>query len=383
MYQYTLFSIFLLGLVLTSHAYHPTWTVIGAGPAGIVTVSTLIDNGTPADHIHWVDPSFTVGRLGAYYNNVPANSCVADFIEFLTGSATCIQHGYEAIAQLNTYDHASYQPLRVVTEPLQHITNNVRTVVHSHIGTAHTLDCVNGTWYTTCDTGETIASNYVVLATGARPRVLDYQVNDVIPLDAALNKDSLAQYVTSDDTVCVVGSAHSAILLLKYLTELSVRHIINLYRRPLIYAYHDGTNSIHPASGLKGIAAQWAYHVLEHNPPDNLTRVYNDEDNRDVYLPECTKIIYAVGYERNPLPTFSGTEFATYDGRTGVIAPGLFGIGIAFPEQGTDSLGNREYLVGVNSFLSYAQRVVPYWMTNPEPTEHNKECNFSLIIDTW
>ncbi len=384
MYKYTLFSWLILGGILYAHKQNPTWSVIGGGPAGIITVSTLIDYGVPTDHIHWIDPAFSVGRLGAYYTNVPANTCVADFLDFLTASTTFIAAAQNSIQELNmTYPHASFQPLRVITRPLQCITNTLCNHVITHQTRATEFNLEHDGWHIQCEDGTALTSTYVVLAPGARPRLLNYDVDDVIPLDIALDKYRLQNEVTSDDTVCVVGSSHSAVLLLKYLSEIGVKRIINLYKHPLVYAYQDGEYQVHPSSGLKGVAAAWAYHVLEQDPPHNLIRAYNDEAARQYYLPQCTKIIYAAGYERNPLPTLTGAACISYDANTGIIAPGMFGIGIAFPEKQMDSVGNQEYLVGVNSFLSYAQRMVPYWMTYPEPSEQSKECDASLIIEAW
>ena len=61
------------------------------------------------------------------------------------------------------------------------------------------------------------------------PKKLDYDCKHEIPLDIALDKSALAQCITQQDTVAVVGSAQSAILLLKYLTELHCGRIINFY----------------------------------------------------------------------------------------------------------------------------------------------------------
>ena len=115
--------------------------------------------------------------------------------------------------------------------------------------------------------------------------------------------------------------------------------------------------------GLKGITAQFAREVLEGaNPPENIIRVFNDEENRDHYLPECDKIIYSVGYQANDLPLVGDYENAQYDDKTGIIAPRLFGIGIAFPEYYCDPLGKTDHRVGLTSFMEYAQRIIPQWL---------------------
>ncbi len=57
------------------------------------------------------------------------------------------------------------------------------------------------------------------------------------------------------------------------------------------------------------------------------------------------------------------TPIDHYNGQTGVIAPRLFGIGIAFPEHKIDD-GHPRYIVGLNCFMDYAQRLIPQWATN-------------------
>jgi hypothetical protein len=46
-----------------------------------------------------------------------------------------------------------------------------------------------------------------------------------------------------------------------------------------------------------------------------------------------------------------------------MIAPGLFGIGIAFPELHIDRYNNQELSVGLWKFMTYIQRVLPLWVS--------------------
>lgn len=95
----------------------------------------------------------------------------------------------------------------------------------------------------------------------------------------------------------------------------------------------------------------------------NLIRILNAKNSRDAWLPICNKIVYAAGFERNDLPPINGSASSvSYDSNTGIIAPHLFGIGIAFPEVQIDPMGNRENRVGLNSFMAYAQRIMPEWL---------------------
>jgi hypothetical protein len=45
----------------------------------------------------------------------------------------------------------------------------------------------------------------------------------------------------------------------------------------------------------------------------------------------------------------------------GIRGPGLFGLGIAYPEVKTDPLGSVEYQVGLWKFMVYLNKVMPVW----------------------
>src|SRR5699024_7685488 len=124
----------------------------------------------------------------------------------------------------------------------------------------------------------------------------------------------------------VVGDKHSAMLVLKYLSELPVARIINFYKNKPVYWTDPG----HENSGLSGVAADWAKEVYENNPPHKLLKIKSLAQMLDIWTPLCTKIIYAIGFERNGLPSINGKTDVIYDDTTGIIMPRLFGIGIAF-----------------------------------------------------
>jgi len=353
------------------------WAVIGFGPAGIVTAGLLIDLGVPEKDIICIDPEFNVGRLGQYYNNVPSNTKTKLFVNFIKACKTFQECKSAVIDTLYTYDQDLEYPLRIIIEPLKDISDYLRTKVVSVQDSIKSLYFEDAQWHIVTQLNERFAVENVVLATGSHPRSLDYNCTNEIGLDIALNKDALAQVVSPEDSVAVVGSSHSAVLVLKFLSEIKVKKIINFYKNPLQYSVDMGTWTLHVSTGLKGIAAQWAREVLEKNPPGNLLRLYNNKEARDAWLDVCNKIIYAVGFERNDLPIINGnTSEITYDDCSGVIAPRLFGIGIAFPEKYTDPLGNVEHRVGLNSFMEYAQRVMPEWLAK----ERNRFDSFEKLF---
>lgn len=354
-------KIIVLGFIsVVSFMQGVQWSVIGAGPAGIVVVGLLLDLGVAPHDIVWIDPEFNVGRLGQYYATVPGNTKTSLYIDFIRACKTFQSCAPHALDELERYELSTEYPLSIVVKPLQEITNCMRKKVGAHKTMLTGLEYIHDAWHIECADGFECDSDRVVLATGAHPQSLHYTQSPEVPLDLALNQQALALEVTADDTVAVVGSAHSAVLVLKFLSELPVGRIINFYKKPLVYTTDMGGWLLYSHSGLKGVAAEWAKNVLEKNPPCNLVRVFNSERARTAWLPICTKIIYAAGYERNPIP--GCTQDMPYDTHTGVIAPGLFGIGIAFPEVIIDQAGNEEHKIGLNSFMQHALEMLPEWM---------------------
>lgn len=338
------------------------WLVVGAGPAGIAAIGVLLALGVSSKSVIWVDPEFNVGRIGQFYTTVPANNKNIQFIDFINACTPFTECHTPAMEALRAADPNTFSELGSIVPALYDLSAFLCGKVLSHKGWLKELHFSNETWCAKIN-DYTICASHVILATGSHPRELNYENVAVIPLDHALDKKILSTYVTSENTIGVIGGSHSGILVLKYLYELNVKKIINFYRSPIVYTIDMGGWSLNAYNGLKGSTAQWAQEVLEGpNPPHNILRVYNDEDNRKQYLPECDKIIYSVGYERNETPLSEEYQHLEYDDTTGIIAPRLFGLGIAFPEYYCDPLENEDHRVGLKSFMDYAQRIIPQWV---------------------
>ena len=114
-------------------------------------------------------------------------------------------------------------------------------------------------------------------------------------------------------------------------------------------------------TGLKGNAAKWAREHLDGEMPDRLNRKISDSESIQEFLPQCTKAIYSIGFNRRTIAV-NGISSFTYNEKNGIIAPGLFGVGIAFPEAAIDRSGTLEYRVGLWKFMDYLDRVLPLWL---------------------
>jgi hypothetical protein len=255
--------------------------------------------------------------------------------------------------------------LELMIEPLKDITTMFRSMILSLQDRVTELNFINNVWDIKTEK-MVFTTNHVILATGCKPRTLGYLQDQQIPLDLALNKDKLATLVMTNDTIGVVGDKHSAMLVIKYLTELPVARVISFYKNKPVYWTDPGYEN----SGLSGVAADWAKHVYENNPPHKLLKIKSVAQMLDIWTPLCTKIIYAIGFERNGLPSINGKTDVIYDDSTGIIMPRLFGIGIAFPQQYVTSTGKIEHRIGMREFMEYAQKVMPLWMAHKNSIRH-------------
>lgn len=135
-------------------------------------------------------------------------------------------------------------------------------------------------------------------------------------------------------------------------------------------------------TGLKGLAADFARAQLEDgvlgtSPAGQVVEKVDCGNGKEAemygkYLPECSHIVHAVGFTRDPLPQLVkagrplAMEFDHESGQFheqagGKAIPGLFGAGIAFPERVVDPYGNVEYAVGFFKFMKFLKKVTPAW----------------------
>jgi cation diffusion facilitator CzcD-associated flavoprotein CzcO len=342
------------------------WAVIGAGPAGIATVGKLIDAGIDPKQISWIDPQFQVGDFGTLWNDVSSNTSVALFEKFYN---ECKAFNYTAktdsfpIAKLNPKDTCL---LELAAEPLRLITTHLKSQVNCVHDYVTSIATGTDGWQLNFKTEEGITSKNVVLATGAEPKSLSYPNITEIPITVALNNNQLKNAVDNNDTVAVFGSSHSAIIIIQRLLDSGVKQVINFYQGPLRYAVYFKDWILFDDTGLKGKTAAWARTNLDGNLPDNLQRYISNDDNLKEYLPLCNKAVYAVGFKRRTIPIEGLAHDFSYNPHCGIIAPGLFGIGIGFPEAKYDRFHNLEHRVGLWKFMDYLNYILPVWLAYPK-----------------
>ncbi|WED43466.1 FAD-dependent oxidoreductase [Legionella cardiaca] len=336
------------------------WAIVGAGPAGIAAVGKLLDYGVAPHDILWIDPAFTVGDLGHLWRNVSSNTTVKRFLDFLNAVESFAYHQVANNFSLSQFDINSTCTLSEVVAPLQWVTNRLIEKVVAEKTIIHQMALSERTWTLQSST-ETFKAKNVILATGALPSSLNYPGVDVIPFDIAIDKERLASTINREETFGVFGSSHSAIIIVQYLVDLGVNKIINFYRSPCRYAIDMGDWILFDNTGLKGQTAAWARQHIDGVLPSNLVRYNTAEANIARFLPECNKVIYAVGFEKRKNIVIGDYEDVEHNPQVGIIGPGLFGLGIGYPELKADPYGSVESQVGLWKFMDYLTRVMPLW----------------------
>lgn len=341
------------------HNYYK-WAVIGAGPAGIACIGNLIDSGVPAKEIAWVDPSFAVGDFGTLWNNVSSNTSVKLFLDFFKA---CQAFNFNQAPEfpINQLNIKQTCLLEYAAEPLRWITKELQNQAVTYEGFVAKIAMANGNWCLTLKNGEEVHAKNTILATGSEPNSLSMGNVPEIPLQIALDKNKLKQVVADKKKISVIGSSHSAIILVRDLLELGVENVANFYLDPLRYAVFFEDWTLFDNTGLKGNTAKWARENLHGNLPKGLARHLSTPENLRQYFDDSDAVIYATGFKRRAINIEGLKKDFDYNPHSGVIAPGLFGAGIAFPEKTIDRYGHQELSVGLWKFMVYLKKIMPLW----------------------
>ncbi|HLD84305.1 MAG TPA: FAD-dependent oxidoreductase [Coxiellaceae bacterium] len=336
------------------------WVVVGAGPAGITAVGLLLDAGISSNEIIWIDPEFCAGDFGRWWGEVNSNTRVALFQDYLNGVASFDYAKKPQKFALDDFSRDQFTLLKHVTEPLLWVSDRLREKVITKKTRVHGLSIQKGAWQLQTDAGD-IAANKVILATGSAAKSLHFPGTPEIDLISALTPTQLIKCCDKNDTIAVFGSSHSAMIVIRHLVECGVKKIVNFYQSPFCYAVLMDDWILYDDTGLKGETAKWVREHVTKNPLPQIERHLSTSEHIDTYLPNCDKVIYAVGFDRRQLPV-TGVSLSHYDETNGIIAPGLFGAGIAFPIAVTDPFGRIERNVGLWKFLKNMKRTLPVWL---------------------
>jgi len=251
--------------------------------------------------------------------------------------------------------------LALVADPLVWITEHMRERVNAFETMATALFLENRSWRIETPM-QGITSQNVILAVGAVPKKLSYSQLKEISVEVALDPEKLADEPLDDATIAVFGSSHSSMIALPNLLRHPVKKVINFYRSPLRYAVYLDDWILFDDSGLKGLAADWARENIDGVHPARLERCWVSSPDFEEKLAACDRVVYTVGFEPRTLPETPQWGRLDYNPSNGILAPGLFGVGIAFPARAIDRYGYVEYRVGLIKFMEHLDSVLPLWL---------------------
>lgn len=336
------------------------WAVIGAGPAGVAAVGRLLDHGVAAERIAWIDPAFAGGDIGQKWRSVSSNTHVGLFLEYFNGSKS-FRFAEAPPMPLREVDPQETCALGLVAEPLVWITGHLREQVTTFTAKATALYLANRRWRIQTNAHDIVSKN-VILAIGAVPQKLCHPGLDDIPVEVALDPHKLAREPLDGATIAVFGSSHSSMIVLPNLLRHPVKRVINFYRSPLKYAVYLDDWILFDDTGLKGQAAVWARENIDGVLPERLERCWVSSPEFADKLAQCERVVYTVGFERRKLPETPQWGQLEYNRTNGILAPGLFGVGIAFPQYAEDRYGYGQFRVGLKKFMDHLDAVLPLWL---------------------
>ncbi|MCF6765418.1 FAD-dependent oxidoreductase [Thiotrichales bacterium 19S3-7] len=339
------------------------WCVIGGGPAGITAIGKLIDQGISVKSILWLSDHFDVGDIGLRWQEVPSNTKVSVFLNYLNSVKSFEFDQIQGQFPISLMDKNQCCHLGDVYQPLQRISNQLIDKVDAIECSVEGIVQQQNKWQINTTLDNVFYAEKVIFAQGAQANQLGYD-NKILALEDVLNESKLSQLKT-DKKVAVFGSSHSGILAIKNLLTYGF-DVINFYRSPIRYALEMDNWILYDNTGLKGPVAQWARLNLHqsnqvHQQTSQCLRLLSDEATVNRYLVECDYVVYATGFHRRVI-TIDGYPFNHYCQRTGIIAPGVFGVGIAYPQLVQSPLGTLEGNVGLWKFSQYLDQVMPIWL---------------------
>lgn len=392
------------------------WAVIGAGPCGIGVVARLCDLG---HKVTWVDPHFAVGRMGAYYRQVPANTLNGDLLyaaklcksfQFEESQALrrqrqeerkvmedlpsdqCFELGY-LVDSLEDFTTALFLKVDKVQGYARRLT---RSLSQTSIWTIETMDS-SSIIKTEVDAIITVSGSSPCsiagfpVVSGDQPAVshqLPQRSVHVHSLDLMVDPataQAVSQSCGQDDHWLVIGASHSGMLVVKNLVESGCKHVISMTRSPLRFMHVTPTGcKKYQGIGLKGPVGDWTQAMLALNDADRpFQQVWYD--NQQTWEEQLEKlnvnhVIPAVGFEKDMSfeviidgQKMVQSDFDNYDKWIGnidfTIDPitaqrvpvGLYGGGIAFPQNYRDEDGAVEPWVGFKRSIEQTDEMLRHF----------------------
>ena len=346
--------------------------IVGAGPCGVIATAALLERfGSDRKKCGWIEGGKfdAVGRLSVY-ESVPGNAPNGKICEVLR-SLECLDFDKRQEKRrpeaLVAFDPEGTCEIRYAVDALRDGSQAIRESGRLKFALEHcraeSFSFDGFHWCVDCSVVVPgappepqvklrIQADRVLVAPGARPRHPDTQLEiPILPHDAAVCPALCKDLdLSSIKRVGVVGASHSGMLAAKNLVEFHDVKVVVYAKKGIRFA--DGSKF----HGLRGQVASWVRQYLRRSP---VTVVDVPTDLADL---DVDAVVFTWGFDRVPFPpvTYLGNPIhvKSHNTRNGRLAPGLHGVGIAFPEHSTDPDGHTEPIIGfVFHFQAHLDRV--------------------------
>lgn len=319
--------------------------VIGGGPSGYCAVARLIEKNI--NNICWIDPFWNFGEFGNILN-VPGNTKVSSFLNVLNQieKITGIPRQKTALDKMNPNETCllkfAYEAFQNISfgDKITKITGKVSSINITHDDKYKRIFEIN--------TDEKIFnSENVVLAIGSIPK--SFPLKNKIILDELKIFNSNFSDLPTDKRIAVIGSSHSAALASMNLLKMNYKVTQYMNKPYNFYEVSDGKVKF-ANNGLKGDVAIFTKNILDKNDfSKNINYVFVDNltDVDEEY------VVFCIGYQRRFIKIYTENNDFDFDfnlNYNGMIIPGLFGVGIAFPRKYVDEFGENQTNVGIEKF---------------------------------
>lgn len=319
--------------------------IVGFGISGQLLVCELLKRKIQPKDIVILDTTFLGGALATEYGSVMSNTqwwktkkALKEYEPWST----------KILADIDlTTKEAECTPVRQIASACYKVAIEAARQVEKKTTTVKNIQKSDTTW-TLQHTFGTVQVQTLFLCPGGNPKSLNIDLPQ-IPLSIALHKQKLSNLVSNDDTVVVLGTAHSGVVCLDHLKSLGIK-AVGVHKKSLPFTFADEG----AYDGLKEDSARIAKEILAGQHTTTILVPWSDPLKLHKVLNTATKYICAVGF--NGATEFC-PEFSAYDPATGKVSgqTNLYGFGMAYP--GTSVVAEKTYVdVSVLSFQEQIQR---------------------------
>jgi len=310
---------------------HYKYAIIGFGIAGQLLILELLKSNISPKDIIICDQTFLGGDLAIKYGSVMSNTPwwkTKKALEIYT-------------TDIPDYPIDKCTPLREIANTCLKVALSAARNVEKLTTMVLSLEQTDSQW-TIKHSFNSFNATTVFLTIGGTEKQLDISIPQ-IPLEIAMDKDKLKNYISSD-TIAVFGTSHSGVIVLDNLEALNTT-AYGIYKGSEPFVFEPKAYD-----GLKEHSSTIATEILQEKFSHISLTSWNNPLAIHKALQKTTKVVIATGFKSKTLDT----KFIDYNPETAELQfSGLYGFGLAYP--GVTILNGVTYKD--NSVLSYQAQI--------------------------